>query len=275
MAVIDPEPNTMLPTGGPGQGGRRANRNRRIARRVQEEGETPTEETPTEETPQYNYSDPGRFGERGYEYQVGDEMTAPGPEPPRDSPEWGDWKKHAAAWRNFIGGRQQYVNQMIGVGYSPEDLGIFNRKEEGMAGYRRLAQPGVTEGLRQNATDWMRNSSDAQIDPITGLYSSGNNYYDARGMRVNQSGSRVGGFYGQQNTTGQFGGQAVPRTVSNPGGPVQRPGVPRPSNVPQPTAPLPTAPPPTQALGGWGQAMTGDRLHIANRNRRPPNPYGI
>jgi hypothetical protein len=235
-------------------------------------------ETPTAAAGEnYNYSDPGRFGERGYTYQVGDEMTAPGPEPPRDDPRWNDWKKHAAAWRNFIGGRQQYVNQMIGVGYDPEDLGIFNRKEEGQAGYRRLTQPGVIDQLRNQAATWMRNS-DAEIDPVTGLYTAGNNYYDSRGMRVNQSGQRAGGFYGMENTAGQFGRGAIPRTLGNTQGPVTRPGNPgglRPTSTPQPTRPLPTAPPPTQNYGGFQRAMTGQSLDPRNRNQRPRPIYGI
>lgn len=227
--------------------------------------------------PEYAYRDPGMFGAPGYSYQVGDDFSGPGPEPPRDSPEWQDWKKHAAAWRNFIGGRQQYVNQMIGAGYNPEDLGITPRKEEGRAGYLRLTQPGVIDQLRSQSAQYMR-GTDAEVDPTTGLYVTGQGptqrYYDQRGMAVNAQGRPTGGFYGQQNTRAQFGSQAVPRNVANYATPNR---MPRPSTTPQPTPSLPRPPESQLAAnyGGWGGSLAP-----GSRNRRPrrtyqPNTYGF
>jgi hypothetical protein len=180
--------------------------------------EQPQAQTPAAETPQYNYrTDLGIFGDPRYEYQVGDEFSRPGDEPPPGTPEWNDWKRHAAAWRKYIGGRQNYVNQMIGTGYTPEDLGIFNRKEEGMAGYKRLTAPGMMDKLHAQSAQYMR-GTDAEVDPVTGFYRTGagptSRYYDAQGMGVNAQGQRSGGFYGMQNTIGQFGFGAIPRSSS-------------------------------------------------------------
>lgn len=233
-------------------------------------------------TPQYNYLDPGRYGDRNYSYQVGDEFRNPGPEPPRDSPEWNEWKRHAAAWRNFIGGRQQYVNQMIGVGYDPADLGITPRKEEGRAGYNRLMQPGVIDQLRQQAAAWMRDSSDAEVDPTTGLYTTGqsgsNTYYDTHGMRVDAQGRPIGGFYGQSNTQGQFGASAVPRMPA--GNYNTPPRMPRPPSTLTPTnptvaQPVPTPPPSTLSSNyqGYGQSYGAGSIPPAYRNRQPRKRY--
>jgi hypothetical protein len=64
--------------------------------------EQPQAQTPAAETPQYNYrTDLGIFGDPRYEYQVGDEFSRPGDEPPPGTPEWNDWKRHAAAWRKI------------------------------------------------------------------------------------------------------------------------------------------------------------------------------
>jgi hypothetical protein len=236
----------------------------------------PVEETPPAQN--FNYSDPGRFGARGYEYQVGDEFNSPGEEPDRATQpeEWAAWKRHAAAWRNFIGGRQQYVNQMIGAGYNPEDLGITPRKEEGRAGYNRLMQPGVIDQLRANSARWMQ-GSDAEVDPTTGLYVSGGNYYDKQGMQVGQNGRPTGtGFYGMENTRGQFGAQAVPRGVQNYTAPTRMPA-PRPTNVPQPP-PRPVESSRVSNYGGWGQAFGQGNLQPGFRNRRPRpqfSPYGV
>lgn len=238
----------------------------------------PTPETAGGEA--YNYRDPGMFGDPRYSYQVGDEFSGPGPEPPRDSPEWPAWKRHAAAWRNFIGGRQQYVNSMIATGYDPEDLGIFNRKEEGQAGYRRLTQNNGAEiaRLRQHGEEYMR-GTDAEIDPVTGLYITGGpsnrSYFDARGMRVNAQGGRIGGFYGSGNTVGQYGMGAIPRTLGNQTGPIVRPGTPnrmQPVPAPAPAAPIvPQAQQQQAQRGGWTNYMP-------RRNRQtqlPQSPYGI
>lgn len=241
------------------------------------DGQPITDETTAPVAQQYNYSDPGRFGARGYEYQVGDEFHSPGAEPDRalEPEKWAEWKKHASAWRNFIGGRQQYVNQMIGAGYNPEDLGITPRKEEGRAGYNRLMQPGVIEQLRANSAKWMR-GSDAEIDPTTGLYIMGGgdrpaSYYDQQGMQVNAQGRPVGGFYGQQNTVGQFGANAIPGRVANYSAPGRMQAI-RPTPAPQP---LPRAPesPRTSNYGGWGARMGQGSLTPGFRNRRPKPQY--
>lgn len=237
------------------------------------------------ESPAYNFStDLGQYGNPNYNYQVGDEFSNPGPEPPRDSPEWPQWKAHKRAWQNFIGGRQQYVNQMIGIGYNPEDLGIFNQKEEGMAGYRRLMQPGVIDQLRQQSANWMRNSSDAEIDPTTGFYRSGNSYYDQRGMRVGAGGRPAGGFYGMENTMGQFGAGSVPRSASNyqP----NRPARPNPGAVSNTGAQTTQSAPIANRVtpynyGGFGQAFGAGSIPTTRRNRAPqrvyraPSPFGI
>lgn len=233
----------------------------------------PEAQAPAPGTPQYNYStNLGIFGDPRYSYQVGDEFNSPGEEPPPGTPEHDEWRRHAGAWRRFIGGRQNYVNQMIGTGYSPEDLGIFNRKEEGMAGYKRLTAPGVTEGLHRQAEQYMR-GTDAEVDPVTGFYRTGSGptsrYSDARGMNVNAQGQRVGGFYGMANTMGQFGLGAIPRSSSAAppamrpvGGRAEGPQAAAATLTPRPAARAAYAP---QNNAGW---------NIRNP-RRPVMPYGI
>ncbi len=219
----------------------------------------------------------GAYANRNYQYNVDDEGPGqPGPEPPRDSPEWPRWREAAGAWRRYIGQRQQYVNQMIGAGYNPEDIGIFNRKEEGMAGYKRLMQPGVIDQLRQQSAAYMR-TTDAEIDPTTGLYIAGNNYYDSRGMRVDAQGRPIGGIYGEQNTRATFGGNAVPRVApTNYATPAR---MPRPAPAPAPTpTPTPIVARPESAananMRGWGDKP----LSPTFRNRPPAtrfSPFGI
>lgn len=251
-------------------------RRERTAEREARNNPTPT--TTPSTTPQYNYSDPGRFGAGGYSYQVGDEFSSPGPEPPRDSPEWPGWKKHAAAWRNFIGGRQQYVNQMIGAGYNPEDLGITPRKEEGRAGYNRLMQPGVIDQLRADSARYMT-GTDAEIDPTTGLYVTGQpgaySYYDTRGMNVDARGRPTGrGIYGGGNTQAQFGANAIPRTAPSGYNAPARTARPTSTIAPTTAAP-PTAPVSTLSSNyqGFGQAYGAGSIPPAYRNRRPRRQY--
>lgn len=254
---------------------------RRVRRERTAEREARNNPAPatTPETPQYNYrTNLGPQGDRNYQYNVGDEYSSPGPEPPRDSPEWPAWQANAAAWRRFIGQRQQYVNQMIGAGYDPGDLGITPRKEEGRAGYNRLMQPGVIDELRRQSARYMT-GTDAEVDPTTGLYVTGNpgaqNYYDSRGMRVDARGNPNGGIYGQQNTTAQFGANAIPRTTTGYNAP---PRMPRPASTIAPPvqgpAP-PTATPSTLSSNyqGFGQAYGAGSTHPAYRNRRPRRQY--
>lgn len=207
----------------------------------------------------YNYRDPGRFGAPGYSYQVGDEFYHPGPEPPRDSPEWPAWKEHARAWRNYIGGRQQYVNEMVGM-YGEdalEMLGIRNQKHEGQAGYRRIMQPGVIEELRRNAANWMR-GSDAEIDPVTGLYMTGSReggnarFMDMYGRLVDENGRPLNGHYGMEQTRAQYGANAVPGAI-NRNWTLNRPG-PRGGQAPG-QAPAPQAPQ-MQYGPNWKQYMS-------------------
>lgn len=230
----------------------------------------------------YNYStNLGAMANPNYQYQVGDVMQHPGPEPDRNKePElWAEWKAHAAAWRRYIGQAQQYVNTMIAVGYSPEELGIFNRKEEGQAMYRRLTMDNNAEinRLREHGARWMR-GSDAEVDPRTGFYVTGTGpgnraYYDSRGMRVNAQGQRIGGFYGQGNVASQYGSRALSDVNATQGRSMDRPGNPN-MNY---TEPLPPAPGPT-AYNPYASSNPRRAPSIRQRRNRqtpPPPPYGI
>jgi len=73
--------------------------------------------------------------------------SGPGPEPPRDSPEWPAWKAHAKAWRRSIGQRQADVDMQLAMGADLEnDLGIVNVHEMGQAGWNRRRRMG-DEGM--------------------------------------------------------------------------------------------------------------------------------
>lgn len=237
------------------------------------------------DNPAYSYQDPGMFGDPNYSYQVGDEFTNPGEEPPAGTPEHAAWQAHAKAWRHFIGGRQQYVDSMIGAGYNPEDLGITPQKEQGRAGYLRLTAPGMMDKLHAQSAQYMR-GTDAQIDPVTGLYMTGGpgagqgaRYYDARGLQVNAQGHAIGGMYGQQNTIAQFGQQAIPRAAPANAAPV-RPTQPRPTVAAPVAPPAPRVSAQASNYGGWGDAYGARPLAPSQRNRQPraryvPSPMGI
>lgn len=126
---------------------------RRERNRKKTKPEAPSTEQPKQS---YGYStDLGKYADPNYAYQEGDEMSGPGPEPPRDSPEWANWKAHAKAWRAHIGQRQSWVDMMLGMGNSLDDLGIRDVKEEGQAGYRRRALMGDQGMVNQGwEYDW-------------------------------------------------------------------------------------------------------------------------
>lgn len=223
---------------------------------------------PTPDEVDYTYRDPGRFGAPGYSYQVGDEMSNPGPEPPRDDPRWPEWKAAARAWRNFIGGRQRYVDENVGI-YGEgalEAMGIRDQKEEGRAGYRRIMAPGMIDTLRQRQADWMKNSSDAEIDPTTGLYVTGQEgnfaYYDAYGRSVDANGRPTNGAYGQGHMQATFGAGAGPLNVGANGYNAVRPG---PRGAGRPTTPTPAGPPQMQYGPNWKEMTQGPRTG--------PSPY--
>lgn len=104
----------------------------------------------------FGYStDLGKYGDPNYTYQEGDEFSDPGPEPPRDSPEWPAWKAHAKAWRRHIGQRQAWVDMNLAMGADLESLGIRDVHEEGRAGYRRRALMGDQGMVNQGwEYDW-------------------------------------------------------------------------------------------------------------------------
>lgn len=146
--------------------------NRRRRREIrQNRGEIPgldQEDPPGGGETNYNYGDPGIYGDPNYQYQWGDEFNNPGPEPPRDSPEWPAWKAQAKAWRNFIGQRQNAVDTLISMGYEPEQLGIKPIKEQGLAGWNRLnsrtGSGGGTAGWEYNwATGMKRNIATSDV----------------------------------------------------------------------------------------------------------------
>lgn len=116
----------------------------------------------------FNYGNPGQYGDPNYQYQWGDEFNNPGAEPERGTPEWTEWKAHAKAWRNFIGQRQNAVDSLVSMGYDPEQLGIRPVKEQGLAGWNRLhsriGEGGGAGGWEYNwATGMKRNIATSDV----------------------------------------------------------------------------------------------------------------
>lgn len=185
---------------------------------------------------QNSYGYDPRFSQ-GADYR--EAQNNPGPEPPRDSPEWPAWKAHAKAWRRQIGERQQWVDSMVGQGYSLEDLGIRDVHEEGQAGYRRRSMgPGGLQGYYDrtragNAGAFANVMGEGGPENgirmnSYGIYEDPRpdgsiQYWDSLGNKTDAQGNRTGGNYYQPQRSAasimptQMTGSPA-RTFGNPGG---------------------------------------------------------
>lgn len=145
--------------------------------------------------------------------------SGPGPEPPKDSPEWPAWKAHARAWRRDIGQWQTEVDNNIAQGMNLEDMGIFNIHEQGQAGYRRREALGNSQGIGWEynwATGQKRNTGTSDVTAWDKWEPISQSEYEQK-ARMDAGGGGLQGYYNnlRSGTAAQFGSVMAEGGASN------------------------------------------------------------
>lgn len=197
------------------------------------------------------------------------DIYRPGDEPEdKSSPEWAEWRQRVrkwrenaalnGAWRDEQLGMRDDITDEASLGRALNELGIFNRKEEGQAGFRGAMQRGL--GYQRNLVNqnrdyytnlWGKEGLEA-VAGRPGLWKDVRPdgsimYRDAMGYTTDANGKRTGQHYAGKYT---FRGNSTGSPTYGSPGPTKTPP---PPGTPPPTTPgIPPDNPPGGGPGGGG-----------------------